>query len=50
MTDITGTRLQDGQRELKKPNGVIASNGLIHERTGRKSHSLRPRFHLTVND
>ena len=32
MTDISGNSLEYARREVRNPNGVVASNGSIHDR------------------
>jgi 3'(2'), 5'-bisphosphate nucleotidase len=40
MTDISGLPLQYDRAEVKNPNGVIASNGAVHERAVKATQSI----------
>jgi len=44
MTDISNEPLRYGARELRNPNGLIASNGVIHERAVAVTQSVVASF------
>jgi len=44
MTDVSNNPLQYGSRELRNPNGLIASNGVIHDRAVQVTESVLASF------
>jgi 3'(2'), 5'-bisphosphate nucleotidase len=44
MTDVSNRALQYGLRDVRNPNGLIASNGVIHERAVRVTRAVLQGF------
>ena len=43
MSDVSNEPLQYGSRDLRNPNGLVASNGVVHDRpagTGALEHAI----------
>jgi hypothetical protein len=44
MTDVSNNPLQYDGREIRNPNGLIASNGVIHDRAVKVTQSILETF------